>query len=436
MTPSKKPLDGPHNVPITGTAWLVAGALALGVGAALAQTGATSDADVAAESVEASDPLETLADAVDQLRSAETPGAGAPEPDGEVALDQLSGRVDELERALGDAMAGLSADLQTLQVRLSDQRDDVTVVRDDLQALVGQVGDVGGQLRALERQLAAAGDDDASIRDLTAAVAALEAGQARLTTTLEAVRLVAARGGDNNAYALAEVGYLLRLAQHKLALQQDAAGGRQALMAARDRLAAVDSGPFAPVVAAIDDHLTALEGVDAPDYGLLMSRLHGLGDRLGQLPLPAVPTMDERLARVAPPASATPPSADLWGEVLASVRRIPEVLRSARRTTDPVDLAASVQRELLEQNIALRLGAAQQALASREPAAYRAALTQAIEDVQGHFDPDSASVQTFIERAEQLRDQPLALELPDVSATVANFEAIASRRGAANGVQP
>ncbi len=235
--------------------------------------------------------------------------------------------------------------------------------------------------------------------DIEGRVAALETQLA----TLAAARIAM----DAQALALGAAGELVALAEQRLLLARDTSGAMAALRLAASRLA---SGEFPAQRRALLADLAALEAFRDVDVTALAAELATFAR--------AAPTL--HFAALAPlAAAATPTPVEGWRGVVAAVwaslRGLVEV-RDADETRDP--LLNPAHAALARQQLALDLSAARVAVLERDATAFRAALSPAIEDLAGRFDPLDPVVASTLARLRAMSEVDLAPLLPTLTRSV------------------
>lgn len=221
-------------------------------------------------------------------------------------------------------------------------------------------------------------------------------------------------GGGRARVQLAVVEQLLMLANDRLQVGREVAAALAALEAADARLAALKDPRLYPVREAIARERSALQAVDLPDEVGIALTLSGLIERAPRLPLAT-----EAPVRFEPqPSAATslPETASAATRAWAAVQRALSSLFSVRRAQGlPPRLVSEEQAALIRQILQTQLEGARLALLRRHTAVFRELCGSAARSLEAYFhagDPAVASA-----RAELLRLQGIQLEppLPDIS---------------------
>ncbi len=327
---------------------------------------------------------------------------------GETEGDRLSSEISRLEsndsrlssqlQDLGKAVESLSAAsgsdrLEALQARLSEDR---------------------AQLRALQQTVQEQGALTASQQK------AVDVMHGRLLATEAALAEVS--GHELNARGeldLAEVDYLLRLANERLQLFFDPASADRALILADAHLAALDNPAHLGVRQAITEARNELGAVDLPDDLAITGQLDAL-----QKAIPALPFPEATVPRV-----NTAPDAEegWWAKLKATFASLVTV----RRSTEEENRRISLQdQDYIRQRLWLQLEVAYLALMRHDQQAFSHALERAQGSLADWFDPASTGVQSFHASLAALRALRVEVEWPDISAPWSMLQLVRSARAA------
>lgn len=213
-------------------------------------------------------------------------------------------------------------------------------------------------------------------------------------------------------WQLAEVRYLLRMANHRLQLERDVRGAALLLRAADDSLARLDDPRFTPVRGHIAEELLALEALPGADAEGLFLALEAIKSDLDDLK-PRAPSF-EPATRPQPAADGT--LANLWAAVSELIR--------FRRLDSPTEALLLPEEALyLELNLRLMLERAQLAALRREQPIYDSSIAEARAWVARYLDPTDISVQRVSEGLAAVAPMELAAPLPDLSASLVTLDA-------------
>ncbi len=221
-------------------------------------------------------------------------------------------------------------------------------------------------------------------------------------------------GRSEHGWVLAEVEYLLRIANQRLQLQGDVNTAKQALQAADARLHELADPHYLSVREQIARDLAAVEAVPAVDLdGLSLTLTAALKD-LDQLPVAG--THYEPPARSEGGTSNSRPTVQNIDELGSLVWKSLSELFRIREHDQPVAPMLPPEREyFLRENLRLQLAAARLALLLHDQVQYRAALGTASEWLHTYFDTADPGVQQLTAQLADLAAVDISPALPDVS---------------------
>ena len=275
--------------------------------------------------------------------------------------------------------------------------------------LTARLAAVESELRAIrERQVSAAASTDS-----VPAENDMAADDARAAEQPE--RMVE----DGASWQLAEVRYLLRMANHRLGRERDARGAALLLAAADDALRGLDDPRFTPVRARIAEERLAVAGLPAVDAEGLYLALEAIKRDLDQLPLD-LPAFADRASRDA----STEPPAEGWRAVWNAVSELVRV----RRVDAARPLLAPEEAAYLELNLRLTLERAQLAGLRREQAVFVTSIETAIDWIEAWQEPAHPEVRGIIEGLQAIAEVRLDAPVPDLSGSLVALDAVLAGR--------
>ncbi|MCY3810867.1 MAG: uroporphyrinogen-III C-methyltransferase [Gammaproteobacteria bacterium] len=218
-------------------------------------------------------------------------------------------------------------------------------------------------------------------------------------------------------WQLAEVEYLLRLANHRLRLERDADGAMELLSAADEILARIDDFAFHEVRALLAEETASLRAFEGADVAGVFLRLGAAKGLIDQLPLRLPEYVGERAEADEVPVGA-PADAErsLIEALLARADGLVRFRRhdlEARRPLLPAD-----EVEDLERYLRLALDRAQLAALRRDQAIYAASLSTAADALDAFVDPTGDAAAALGTEIEALLAVDLAKPLPDISGSL------------------
>lgn len=323
---------------------------------------------------------EREADLLQRLAALEADDRPAPAPapvTSDVAVGELRAEVEALERQFG-----------SLQPQLREQRQSVQQQRQALQ-------EQAGQLQTLEARL----------REQRKALTALSTG-------------------DRDSWLLAEAEYLLRLASQRLLLADDVVSARGLLQSADTILRQLEDAALHPVRRAVAADLAALRALPEIDTEGLYLRLSALVDQVAGLVIYALPE---------PQSDPVAVQADGWQQRLR--QGYEEALHTlsqyvtVRRREVPIEALVDPQWEaLLRQNLIMLLQQAQVALLSGNQPLYHASLQRARRWLGEYYVAEEEATAAAAEELADLAAQTIGVELPDISRSVRELDAVMTQR--------
>ena len=284
-------------------------------------------------------------------------------------------------------------------------------VRGEMETLAGD--DSSAQIAALHQRLEADGAQvaglDQTIRDQLALSRSLQAAaesmQGRLLATEAALASMSAQELDaGGELDLAEVDYLLRLANERLKLFSDPVAADQALEIADMHLAAMDNPMYLGVRKEIATARGELAAINMPDYVAITSQLDTIQKFTASLPFRGS----------APVSQESEPVAETgWWEKVKSVF---SSLVTIRRSTAEENKRISLEdKDYIRQRLWLQLEIAHLSLMRREQGAFRKSLEQVRETLSTWFDSGDGAYKSANSGIDKLLALEIEVDVPDIS---------------------
>lgn len=289
----------------------------------------------------------------------------------------------------------------------------ITQLREQLDRLAS--GDVSAEFEALQRRLEA---DRAQMAEVERAMqeqlalsrslqAATESVQGRLQAAEAAVSGLSTRELDaSGELDLAEVDYLLRLANERLRLFSDPEAADQALEVADMHLAALDNPMYLGVRQEIAVARRDLAEVSLPPYLEIGQRLDAV-----QAAIPSL-TFAEEEPEAAASTSAEPAGDDWWSKTKDSFSSLVTV----RRTTGGEGQRLSLEdKDFVRQRAWLQVEIAHLALMRRDQQAFHDALERVGETLEAWFAPGTEAFASVAAEVDSLSNLQIDVEVPDIT---------------------
>jgi uncharacterized protein HemX len=286
--------------------------------------------------------------------------------------------------------------------------------------------DTGRRIATLEQLLIqgkeAASRAEADARAAAQKLAVLEAQLAEEQGQREALQQLYAdlsRGRDEAA--VVEVERLVANAAQDLQLAGNVNAALAALQAADARLARLDNARLLPMRRALARDIERLRAAPAVDVTGMALKLDQLAQGAESWPL----LSDGRPVARGAPASGSPPppqgaANDAWARLRAWVaREFGDLVRIREVATPEALLLGPAQQQLVRQQLRLRLLGARQALLARNDRVFRADLVEAEALVTRYFDAAAPAVTAAVTQLRQLAKSALSVEVPSIGESVA-----------------
>ena len=237
----------------------------------------------------------------------------------------------------------------------------------------------------------------------------LQAAEVSLADRLEQAKAMEPVSGQG--WRLAEVKYLLRMANHRVLMERDLATAQDLLKAADAILAALDDPALHTARAALKADILSLQQTAAVDVQGLYLRLEALKRELPSL----------TLARPAygAPSPPDPAATEPTGFLATLAEELRSLVRFRRLDAAMKPLLAPDEATYLEFNLRLMLEQAQFAALQREQLAFTTSLNAAHAWVREHLDAAAPDVQAILTALAELQKVELDAPVPDISTSLA-----------------
>ena len=264
------------------------------------------------------------------------------------------------------------------------------------------------EVAALREELAGLGEEIAAQRQALA--------QASAAMTEAVVEEVASAPPTPREWRLAEVEYLLTVANHRLLLQDDAIGAERLLALSDGVLADLDDYRFHEVRALLAEERLSLKTFDHADTQGVFLRLEAVKELLDRLPL----RLPEYAAADADDGS---PGDNEDATLLdAFLDRLGGLVRFRRHDGEAIrPLLAPEQAEYLEQHLRLALERAQLAVLRRDQEIFAISLRAARTWLHRFVDPSRTAVAHALGELDELQRIDLHVPAPDISRSLGRF---------------
>ncbi len=297
-------------------------------------------------------------------------------------------------------------------------------VRGEMESLANN--DNSAQIIALHKRLetdsAQVDTLDQTIKDQLALSRSLQAAtesmQGRLLATEATLAGMSSQKLDaGGELDLAEVDYLLRLANERLKLFSDPVAADQALEIADMHLAAMDNPMYLGVRKDIATARGELATINMPDYVGITSQLDTIQEFTAALPFRgSAPVVQE---------SESEAEAGWWEKVKSVFSNLVTIRRSTAEENERISLE---DKDYIRQRLWLQLEIAHLSLMRREQGAFRNSLEQVRETLAAWFDSGDSAYQSANSGIDELLALEIEVDVPDISAPWATLRLVRQGR--------
>lgn len=222
-------------------------------------------------------------------------------------------------------------------------------------------------------------------------------------------------------WLLAEAEYLIKLASHRLLLEQDVKTAIIAMQGANARLAEVGDPALLGVRKQISRDIQKLKSVPTIDIAGISLTLSSLVQTVSKLPLqvPDPQAIRQRIEERKPESHKV----DNWKSFLVAIWNDLKNLVVIRDHEQPLQpLLTADQQFFLVQNLQLRLEQARLALLQGETGVYQERLKELEKWIPLYFDTSHPLTQSTLDTLAQLRKQDITPELPKLTRSYERLE--------------
>lgn len=230
-------------------------------------------------------------------------------------------------------------------------------------------------------------------------------------------------GNTSRDWVIAEADYLLKVANHRLQLEQDVTTTIQALTLADKRLNSLGDPALNEVRNVIAQELVSLETLAIPDQAGVSMQLTELQNQVDQLPLKG---------RERPVSSETDIKADdamqveNWQKLPLAIAEVLKGLVVVSEDDRQVSLSPEQIRNIHE-NLKLKLEQARIVLLRGKQDLYESNMQLALEWIEKHFNADEVATKKFVDTIAYLKSKPVTLQTPDISSSLRTLRKVAKR---------
>ena len=214
---------------------------------------------------------------------------------------------------------------------------------------------------------------------------------------------------SQRVWKLAEAEYLLRIANHRVLMEQDSAGALMLLEAADQIFAELDDFALFEVRASLSDEIVALRQVRRNDLQGLYLRLESLKAQVDTLPLP-----QPKYIQVQQSDGVTE---SVWTQLIEALQGFVRV-RSVQSQEALQPFLAPQEGVYLQLNLYLALEQAQLAALKRQQSVFEHSLLNVRRWVVAHADSENAQIRLLLTELDELLLLELERPLPVISGSL------------------
>ena len=252
--------------------------------------------------------------------------------------------------------------------------------------------------------------------------------QLRLTRSMQQIN---AKQQDNSTeWLLAEVEYLLRLANQRVLMEKTADGALTLLKSADKILSETDDVTIYEVRQALATDIAALEAVPQVDTEGVFLKLGAMNDQVEKLrliPLAEKRELPDLLKEITPDSVSESWASGMKANWNSAMDKLGSLVVIQQRDGKIEPLLSPKETFYLKQNLHLMLEQAQMALLQREQGAYDNSLVKAQTGAAEYFDKKDAATQAIVRGLEDLKPVQVSPEVPDISGSLRELKGYLKR---------
>ncbi len=233
-------------------------------------------------------------------------------------------------------------------------------------------------------------------------------------------------GNTSRDWVIAEADYLLKIANHRLQLEQDVTTSIQALTLADQRINSLQDPALTEVRNVIAQELITLQTLAIPDQAGVSMQLTELQNKIDKLPLNArtQPTDQSQPSAKAEDAMQV----ESWEALPGAIFGVLEGLVAVNYNDKPIEpLLSPAQVRHLHENLKLKLEQARIVLLRGDKDLYLANMDLAINWTEKFFNTEEVTTKKFIDTLNYLKKKQVVLQVPDISSSLRTLRKAAKR---------
>ena len=229
-------------------------------------------------------------------------------------------------------------------------------------------------------------------------------------------------GRDESGWQLAEVEYLMRVAQHKLILENDFEGAAITLQAASDRIAATADPGLLPVRVQISDEIAMLKTRSRPDLVGMTLVLSQLSRQIRALTPGYIPRIESAEDKTETDA-AVEPDRPLDERVVSFISSLVSIKREDSLPTQTEALVVDIE-QTLEDSLKLT----RWTVLERDNFQFQRLMQDNVRLFKQYYDLDNAANNDFYSQLLELQKATVKPEKPDINGSFELLKFIMKKR--------
>lgn len=342
--------------------------------------------------------------------------------------NKLADQNEQIESSITTALKPAIESVDSVQSDIGSLQSTLASLQDEIASLQSEIGVLKGGVETLETsQQSGLGEVtatlDKQIKDVQSLHGSLEEQQKSIQdnvaalneglTTLKSEIQAEAEKDKMAAWVLAEVEYLLHIANSRLNLEHDVDSALTALNAAAKQLGELNLTDIEEIKQMIQGEIEALGGVPKLNIPKMAQTLATIGSDVETLPL-AKPK-EAKLTSGANDGDGRKKWEVLADEVWGALKPLVTV----RNSRDPAMAPLTPEKHLyLTQNLQLKIESARLALLRGDNSTYQENLNIANEWVSQFYDTEAAESAAVLSTLGELKQAKIDGELPDISGSL------------------
>ena len=343
--------------------------------------------------------------------------------------DSVASLQQQLESELQKTQANLKSELEQAKSEIVQEvtktqeqiQQELKTKAEELKAIAQKV-----ELTAEDKIAAAQANLTKAQAELAKAVHEIELAKKRQKSLETSIEGLYARLGNTSAdWAIAEADYLLKVANHRLQLEQDVTTALEALELADKRLKSLDDPALNEVRNIIAQEIISLQTLPQPDREGINMQLAELQNKVDQLPLKGrtQPTHQDRTQ-----VNEAPPKLEGWAAVPVAIVDTLKDMVVVNYNDKPVEpLLSTEQIDNLKENLKLKLEQARIVALRGDEKLYKENLELAKEWAQKYFNTEDVTTKKFLDTLAYLETKQVEMKVPDISGSLRSLRKVAKR---------